>query len=593
MRWKDEPVVFLTKKTWKYSEGNRFWVIFYIFLFTIANTIELLWPLLIAKILNVIQEQGVTSINLQSILLYLLLFIALTVGFWIFHGPARVIEIKNAFLVRANYKKYLIDGVMTLPPEWHANHHSGNTIDRIEKSTTGLYSYSTDSFEVIETIVRFVGSYIALAYFNVHSSYIVLGMVVITIYLILRFDKILVSQYSELYKAENGISAKIFDTISNITTVIVLRIEKLFSNAIFRKIMQPFLLFRRNSKINEIKWFLVSLCASVMVVLVLFSYLYIEVKTGAVIMIGTVFALYSYVDKINSLFFRFAYKYSDIVKQKTAVLNGEEIAKDFIIKKKADFVTLNEDWKTVEIKSLSFSYPQKKAAKLHLDTISLVMRHGEKIAFIGDSGSGKTTMLKVMRDLYHPQTGTITLDGEILLRGFKSISTSISLIPQDPEIFSTTIKENITFGAPRTRAEIKVFTDIARFTDVVPQLPKGLNSFIFEKGVNLSGGQKQRLALARGLMASVDKEIILLDEPTSSIDSKNELEIYKNIFSYFKDKTIISSIHRLHLLTLFDTIYYFKDGKIIASGSFQDLLKLPHFKRMWEKYSKTMKEKER
>ncbi len=593
MRWKDEPVVFLTKKTWKYSEGNRGGVIFYIFLFTIANTIELLWPLLIAKILNVIQEQGVTSINLQSILLYLLLFIALTVGFWIFHGPARVIEIKNAFLVRANYKKFLIDGVMALPPEWHANHHSGNTIDRIEKSTTALYSYSTDSYEVIETIVRFIGSYIALAYFNVHSSYIVLGMVVITIYLILRFDKILVSQYSELYKTENSISAKIFDTISNITTVIVLRIEKLFSNAIFRKIMQPFSLFRRNSKINEVKWFLVSLCASVMVVLVLFSYLYIEVKAGAVIMIGTVFALYSYVDKINNLFFRFAYKYSDIVKQKTAVLNGEEIAKDFIIKKKADFVTLDEDWKAVEIRSLSFSYPQKKAAKLHLDNISFIMKHGEKIAFIGDSGSGKTTMLKVMRDLYHPQSGTIMLDGKMLPRGFKSISASISLIPQDPEIFSTTIKENITFGAPRTLAEIKVFTDIARFTDVVPQLPKGLNSFIFEKGVNLSGGQKQRLALARGLMASVDKEIILLDEPTSSIDSKNELEIYKNIFAYFKEKTIISSIHRLHLLTLFDTIYYFRDGKIIASGSFQDLLKLPHFKKMWEKYSKTMKEKNR
>ncbi len=591
MGLKDEPVVFLTKKTWKYSEGNRFWVILYILLSTIANSIDLLWPLLVAKILNIIQEQGVTSQNLHSLLLYLLLFIALTIGFWLFHGPARVIETKNAFLVRANYKKYLLDGVMGLPPEWHANHHSGNTIDRIEKSTSGFYSFSTDSYEVIETIVKFIGSYLALIYFNLHSSYIVLGMVIITIFLILRFDRILVRQYSELYKAENGISAKIFDTISNITTVIVLRVERLFSNAIFRRIIQPFTLFSRNSKINEVKWFLVSICASTMVVLVLFSYLYVELKTGAVIMIGTVFALYSYVEKINNLFFRFAYKYSDIVKQKTAVLNGEEIAQDFIIKKKADFTTPDEHWKNLEIKSLTFSYPQKKAAKIHLDNITMTIKHAEKIAFIGDSGSGKTTMLKVIRDLYHPQSSTITLDGDILPRGFKSISASISLIPQDPEIFSTTVKENITFGAPRTMAEIKVFTDIARFTDVVPLLPKGLNSFIFERGVNLSGGQKQRLALARGLMASVDKEIILLDEPTSSIDSKNELEIYKNIFSYFKDKTIISSIHRLHLLTLFDTIYYFKDGKIIASGSFQELLERPQFRRMWEKYSRITKKK--
>ena len=112
-----------------------------------------------------------------------------------------------------------------------------------------------------------------------------------------------------------------------------------------------------------------------------------------------------------------------------------------------------------------------------------------------------------------------------------------------------------------------------------------MNSTIVERGVNLSGGEKQRLSLARGLMASLDKEIILLDEPTSSVDSKNELTIYQNIFKEFANKTIISSIHRLHLLSMFDYIYFFQDGQIIAHGTLEQLLQdSKDFQIIWDKY---------
>ena len=106
--------------------------------------------------------------------------------------------------------------------------------------------------------------------------------------------------------------------------------------------------------------------------------------------------------------------------------------------------------------------------------------------------------------------------------------------------------------------------------------------------MNLSGGEKQRLALARGLLACENKSIVLLDEPTSSVDSKTELMIYKNIFKAFKKKTIISSIHRLHLLPLFDRIYLFRGGKIIASGTLKELIKTSkEFKKRWEEYTIT------
>ncbi|HLC51638.1 MAG TPA: ABC transporter ATP-binding protein [Candidatus Nanoarchaeia archaeon] len=588
MKLLDSPVLFLARREWKFAEKNRKNIVLYVSLFLIAHTFYFFEPLVIAKIFNIIQEMGLAKETVTTVIPWLVLLIGLTFGFWIFHGPARVIENKNAFMVRANYKKYLLDGTMNLPAEWHTNHHSGNTIDKIDKATDSLYRFSEETFIIIESITKLLGSYFALAYFNLHASYIVLLTIIITGALIIKFDKILVEQYHQLYKAENRISAKIFDIISNITTVIILRVQKLVSKAMFKKIIEPLGLFVKNNKINETKWFLVSLLSGLMIFSVILSFLYSSVKAGDAVLLGTIFILYEYVQRINNLFFRFAYKYGEIVMQKTAVLNGEEISREFVSRKKFKHFDL-KGWKMIEVKNLVFSYNQKDE-NLHLDNISFNMHRGERIALIGSSGSGKTTALKLIRELYHPREVKVIVDGITLKSGFESISDEIALIPQDPEIFATTIRDNITLGIGKNLKEIKKYTDMAMFTDVVKRLPRGLNSSIVEKGVNLSGGEKQRLALARGLMASEDKSILLLDEPTSSVDSRNELKIYENIFSKFKNKTILSSIHRLHLLSLFDTILLFKNGQIAASGTFDEILKnSEEFKDMWSKYMKSRK----
>lgn len=553
-------------------------------MFLIANSIAFFEPLVVAKLLNIIQEQGINSNSLPQIYITISLFLLITILFWIFHGPARVIETKNAFKIRANYKKYLIEGTMDLPAEWHADHHSGDTIDKIEKGTSALYNFSSRSFEVIEMMVRFISSYIALAYFNLHASYLIALITIITVFIILQFDKKLIIQYRELYKTENKISAKIFDAISNITTVIILRIEKLLLNNIMKKVLQPFKLFSKNMKLNETKWFIVSLLTSIMMVSVLGSFIWEEYSLGATIMIGTIYALYGYVQRITGLFYRFAYRYGDIVRQRTAVANAQEISNQFTNKDKKEQFPMNK-WNKLVIKNLNFSYDDKKA----LNNINITINRKDRIALIGESGSGKTTFLKILRELYIPSHVEVELDNK-KSSGFCRINNHISLIPQDPEIFNSTIKKNITFGINHSIKYIKKYTDMSCFTEVIERLPNKWNSKIVEKGVNLSGGEKQRLALARGLLASEDKEIILLDEPTSSVDSKNEMEIYMNIFRTFRNKTIISSVHRLHLLPYFDNIYFFKKGKIIASGRFDVLVnKSKEFKKLWDKYQATHK----
>lgn len=585
MALNNNPIVFLVRKLWQFSQGNRKRVVLYVLLFLGANTVATIEPLLVAKVLDVIALEGVTHENIRFIILLSSLFIAVQFAFWMFHGPARVIEITNAFKARANYKMFLLEGTLDLPASWHTDHHSGDTIDKIEKGSQALYRFGSESFTLIESVARLITSFIILAYFDINSTIIVSAMVALTVFAILKFDKRLIAQYDQINKAENASSAKVFDVISNVTTVIILRIEKLVTKAISKKLHQPYELFVRNNKMNEFKWFTVSVAGALVVFFVLCSYFVGTIAAGTVVTIGSVYLLYSYVMRVTDVFFRFAYQYGDVVQQKTNILNAESIAKDFEGRKRISTIRQNMAWKRLIIDHLTFSYHTDSGADLHLEDISLTIKHGERIALIGESGSGKTTFLKILRGLYAPKQGNISLDRKTLKYGIEMMSEHIALIPQDPEIFSTTIKENITMGVEHSLATIKKFADMARFTEVAERLPHKWDSSIVEKGVNLSGGEKQRLALARGLMACTDKSIILLDEPTSSIDMKNEAMIYQNIFKTFKDKTVISSIHRLHLLHLFDVIYFFKDGKIIASGSFQELLtSSPPFQMLWEKY---------
>ena len=578
------PLLYLFTKMWRYSKGNQKKVVVFWSMAVTSSSLGLfLGPLIFAKMIDVIAKEGVSSSSLSTLLPLLGAIILLEFVFWVIHGPARIMERVNAFHVRANYRKHLLQGVMGLPMEWHVDHHSGDTIDKVEKGTNALFSFSEESFEVIYAIVRLIGSYGMLVYFSPSSAYIVLFMVILTMWITMKFDKILVKEYEQLNRAENNISESVFDAISNISTVIILRVERLVFSAIEHKIQKPFELFKHNNLLNEMKWFLTSMCCAIMVALVLGSYFWENKDVKIEALVASVYLLSNYLSKISELFYTFTTMYGGVLKRRAAVRNAEELARDF---RKGNFTNhvLPKTWKHLDVTKLSFSYHSEDGADLHLDNVSLRISCGEKIAFIGETGSGKTTFLKVARGLYGTKSLLLRVDGVDVAEGFEGIRQDIALVPQNPELFATTIRENITLGAEYDDTFLKRYTDMACFTDVAEKLPKGLETSIKEKGVNLSGGQQQRLALARGLLASHDKGILLLDEPTSSLDAVTEMRVYQNIFTGCDGKTIISTIHRLHLLPLFDRIYLFEGGKVIASGTLAELLKnCDAFQALWQK----------
>ncbi len=576
------PLIYLVVQTWRFSKGSRYIVVLYSVLFLIAGCTPLFgFPWVWAQVIDIVQKEGLTAASLHHLLLFLLLPILIQMTFWALHGPARVLERVNAFKVRANYRKYLLQGIMNLPMEWHASHHSGDSIDKVEKGATALYEFSATTFEIIYALLQFAGSFAVLAYFSRVSAFSMLGMVALTIFIVVYFDRTIVRQYQELNRAENAVSESVFDAISNISTIITLRVEKLVFNAICHKVDAPLGLYRRNNQLNETKWFLTNMCATVTTALVLGGYFIGHAHDPTGILAGNVYLLINYLDKLGTFFFKFTAMYGDILQRRARVMNAEELSADFREENFANHI-LPPDWRRLSMEGLSFSYDSSSNGRRHLADINFEINRGQKIAFVGRSGSGKTTLLKIMRDLHTPQALKLSVDGVHAPEGFAGIARAITLVPQSPEIFATTVGNNITLGAEYDDRTVQRFLDMACFTDVVAELPKGLQSSINEKGVNLSGGQMQRLALTRGLLACENKDIVLLDEPTSSLDSTTEMAVYRRIFAGFNGKTIISSVHRLHLLKLFDCICLFEDGRIVAAGSLDELLtQNSSFQTLW------------
>ncbi len=584
---KEEPVIFLFRKMWQFAEGHRKWVVAFLSMTAVANIILLTQPLVFGVFLNEIQNNGISENNISALIFLLFGLLGVELLFWLFHGPSRIVEKTMAFrTTRVNYRNYLLSGVFNLGLSWHALRESGDTIDKVNKATEGLYSFSRNAYSVVSVVIKAVGTTAILLFFNWAIGLVVFVFLVAALLVIFRFDVRLIPRYKKLNAFDNRIAARIFDCISNITTVKVLHIEAPVTEAIRRSFWTPFALFRRTTALTEAKWFTGSFLFNLLIVVPLALYVFFLYRSNAPVAVGTISALYLYLSRLIDVYYAFAGEYEDMIVNKTRVLNAAEIEKAFLAQKKVR-QRKTPHWETARVEGLSFAYEDAEAGTLNLKNVTLGFRRGEHVALIGGSGSGKTTFLKVLHGMYPFARAEMRFGKRKKTQrtNFTDLDLKTTLVPQEPEVFSASIRENITLGLPYADKEIFEATDAAEFTSVLHGLPRGLESGINEKGVNLSGGQKQRLALARALLFATGKEIILLDESTSSVDPETETKIYRNIFERFAGKTILASVHKMNLLKHFDRIVIFIGGEIVDEGAFDDLLsRNEQFRKEWEKY---------
>lgn len=575
----------LIRKSWKYAEGRKKQFILTYVLFAFANLSYMVEPIFLGMFFNTIQAGGENAFKDSLILLGL--YASLTLFFWGFHGTGRIIERMNTFYITRTFREKLFKMISFLPIKWHKNNHSGNVMSRVEKASDALKGFVEEGFMYIETFINFFLSLGAIFYFLPTSGFTALAFGSAIMFIIARFDKVLVKYFRAINEKWHIYDSTFYDYITNIRTVITLRLESLAKNETIQKINDIFPIWKKNTYLNEAKWLILSIALTMLNFGVIFFFLLQKFSANETIMIGTLVALYQYTQRFRNVFFEIAWKWEQLIRFNTDLKSVESIENAYkkmkLEKKPSNNI---KDFSTIQIKNMYFRYEDEQNKKHNLENINIEIKKGEKIALVGESGGGKSTIMSLIRGLDETDRITIKID-EKTFKYSKALANLVTLIPQDPEIFDNTVEYNICAGLSHNKEEILEAIKTACFEKVLHRLPNGLKTNIKERGVNLSGGEKQRLALARGVFAAKHSKIILLDEPTSSVDSKNELKIYENLFAKFKDYSIISSVHRLHLLPKFDTIYMFKNGKILARGNFKTLLVTnAELKSMWEAYKK-------
>ena len=230
---------------------------------------------------------------------------------------------------------------------------------------------------------------------------------------------------------------------------------------------------------------------------------------------------------------------------------------------------------------VTFAYAEQEV----LNGFDLEIEPGKTTAFVGASGGGKSTLLRLLLHLIKPQQGKVLVDGQDLSQvHLTTYYEQVAYVPQEPPIFDGTLRENLTFNHPVGPGRLSEVLCLVGLEGLVGKLPNGLDTLVGERGIKLSGGERQRLAFGRIMLQ--EPKIIILDEATASLDSLTEAWVTRNLMAFLQGKTIIIVAHRLQTVRDADQIIVLDEGRIVQKGKFAELLSAPGpFRLLWEKQS--------
>jgi ATP-binding cassette subfamily B protein len=576
----DAPgIIGLYRAFWRFAAGRRGRIVASSALLVGSQLIKLGIPWLAAQAINAIQLAG--NDNLRHAGWLMLAIFGTCVVSWALHGPGRIMERAVAIRVRENLADDLYARLGRAPLEWHEQHHTGDTLHRVNQTTHALSDFAQNQFIYLQNFVNLVGPIIALLLLSAITGGAALAGYALIALVIMRFDAVMMRIADAENRAERSYSAALVDALGNVSTVLALRLQEATRRLLGARLIAVFEPLRRSIVVNESKWCAVDLLSIALWCALVGLYAWLAQRGGDTLLLGNVFMVFQYTQQAGGVIVSIAANYQQFVRYSVDYASAAPIWAAPAPPSAGG--TVPSAWREIGVEALTFTHPRRRGAGPSLSDVSLTFRRGEHIALVGESGAGKSTLLRVLAGLYAPEHIAIRVDGTPQPE-LRSLASVAMLIPQDAEVFEGTILQNITFGETHPADDIRRACEIAALMPILDALPNGLETVITERGLNFSGGQKQRLALARGLLAARSASVLLLDEPTSSLDSVIEARIVEAILAANADACVVASVHRLHLLSRFHRVVFMADGRVLDDGPVEALVRRqPQFGELYRK----------
>ena len=522
----------------------------------------------------------ITKLNIKGALIYLGIYFAIEIivgGILIHVSNSILYKIESAITRKLGYYTYV--KALNLPAVAYEELSSGEVINRINNDADSL---SFTFGRLLGMISSLVASLITIVYVFANSWIVGIEILIFLLLLLLILKK-----YNPLLKNIHKERKNEQDKFTSLTTESIRGIREIKTLGIKNNLISDMadiikIIYKKSeTEIDIQKRFniltrLLKTCLEVGTFVTCVILVYYN-KVGLTFFIAMTYYIYRYmwlIENINDLTQNYQ-KFSVSISRVNDILENK-LYDDV----KYGNVNLDKVKGIIEFKNVSFSYPKEDTT---LKNFNLVIEPHKKIAIVGSSGQGKSTLFNLITRIFDVNEGSIFIDNiNILDLTEESLRKHISIIRQEPFIFNRTIKENFEIIDNNiTLDKIRKYTKMAYLDEYIMSLPKQYDTLLGEGGVNLSGGQKQRLSIARTL--SKKSEIILFDEATSALDNKSQEYIKKSIDNLVKDHTIVIVAHRLSTIIDADIIHVVDDGKIIASGTHEQLLKkCKKYKELYE-----------
>jgi ABC-type multidrug transport system fused ATPase/permease subunit len=551
-------------------------------IFRLTSDIVNLFPAYaLARVVSYFTEHGASGSFREPgifLLLWLVSWAWRNIGHY--YGKKYIYTVAEKVSIDAQLKS--VQHLFALDIAWHERENTGNKLKRIQRGGESLNKFLRIWVSnIIEISVRFVGMIFILSQFDLLVGGIVLSFLVtymiISTYLL---SKAVVAGREADIKEEE-MSGLMFEGLNNIRTVKVLglvgSITKILRAGfadLFKKVRVRIFRFQSHGFAIQMWGMLYKIG---ILALIAWGILKGRYEVGFLILFNSYFNdLWESVRELSDVS-------QEVAVAKTGVgrmmlLLREPLGIDVEKGKSA----LPSTWKKISFKELSFSYGKKKV----LNRVSFDIKRGERIGVVGLSGAGKSTLFKLLAKEYENYGGQITFDDmQLPAISKRSYLEKVAVVLQDTEVFNFSLRENISIANPKAARNSKLLKQAvvtSHVDDYADKLPMGLDTVIGEKGVRLSGGERQRLGIARAIFKQ--PQLLLLDEATSHLDIESEAKIQDSLHKFFQNVTAVVIAHRLTTVREMDRILVLERGKIVESGSFQQLhAARGRFYELWEK----------